>query len=72
DHDGTDVLLQRRRGGGWRTIDRDELNVRSRYRFVVDANWRGRRTFRVLWRAQDEEHATNNSRNIVIRATRRR
>ncbi|HEX2296089.1 MAG TPA: hypothetical protein VHN37_12375 [Actinomycetota bacterium] len=70
DHDGTTVLLQRRRGSRWVTIDRDELNVRSRYRFVVDANWRGRRVFRTLWRSQDEEHETNNSKRVVIRARR--
>lgn len=69
-HGGTTVLLQRRRGGRWVTIDRDDLNGRSRYRFVVDASWRGRRTFRALWRAQDDEHATNNSSNVVIRTTR--
>ncbi len=69
DHDGTDVLLQRKRDSGWQTIDRDELNDRSRFRFVVSAGWRGRRTFRVLWRAQDDEHAANKSRNVVITAT---
>jgi hypothetical protein len=70
DHDGTTVLLQRRKGGSWVTIARDDLNARSRYRFVVKANWRGRRAFRALWRAQDDEHETNNSRRVVIRATR--
>ncbi|HYO61008.1 MAG TPA: hypothetical protein VEU29_03830 [Actinomycetota bacterium] len=70
DHDGTTVVLQRRKGRSWKTVRSDELNVRSRYRFVVKAGWQGRRTFRVLWRSQDEEHATNASRNIVIRATR--
>lgn len=70
DHDGTDVLLQRRKGGRWVTIASDELDSRSRYRFVVEAKWRGRRTFRTLWRAQDEEHETNNSRRVVVRTTR--
>jgi uncharacterized repeat protein (TIGR01451 family) len=71
DHDGTTVLLQQRKGGRFRTIDRTDLNSRSRYRFVVDAGWTGRRVFRTLWRAQDDEHAANNSRNVVIRTTRR-
>jgi uncharacterized repeat protein (TIGR01451 family) len=70
DHDGTTVLLQRRRGGRWVTIGRDELNGRSRYRIVLEANWRGRRTFRAVWRAQDDDHEANNSRRVVIRTTR--
>ncbi|MDQ4125603.1 MAG: DUF11 domain-containing protein [Actinomycetota bacterium] len=70
DHDGTEVLLQRRKGRRWVTIARADLNVRSRYRFVVDAGWKGRRTFRTVWEAQDQEHESNNSKNIVIRTTR--
>jgi uncharacterized repeat protein (TIGR01451 family) len=70
DHDGTTVLLQRRKGSRFVTIASAELNARSRFRFVVTGNWRGRRVFRVLWRAQDDEHETNNSRNVVIRTTR--
>lgn len=72
DHDGTTVLLQRRKGSGrWVTIDRADLNGRSRYRFVMDAGWRGRRTFRAVWKAQDDDHEGNKSQNIVIRTTRR-
>lgn len=70
DHDGTTVMLQRRKGSRWVTIARKDLNVRSRFRFTVDANWRGRRVFRALWRAQDQEHETNNSRRVVIRTRR--
>lgn len=70
DHDGTDVLLQRKKGRKWVTIARDELNVRSRYRFVLKAGWKGRRTFRAVWRPQDDNHAGNTSKNIVIRTTR--
>jgi hypothetical protein len=70
DHDGTEVVLQRRRGGRWVKVREAELNVRSRYRFVLRANWRGRRTFRVQWRSQDAEHEANQTRNIVIRTTR--
>ena len=70
DHDGTNVVLQRRKGGRFVNVAQVALDGRSRYRFGLRANWRGRRTFRVLWRSQDDEHATNNSRNIVIRTTR--
>lgn len=71
DHDGTTVVLQRRKGGRWVKADQARLNGRSLYRFPLRANWRGSRTFRVLWRSQDDEHATNNSRRVVIRTTRR-
>jgi hypothetical protein len=70
DHDGTSVVLQRKKGRRWVAVDRTDLDGRSRYRFVVDAGWRGRRTFRTLWKAQDDEHAANRSRGIVIRTTR--
>ncbi|MDQ4025456.1 MAG: hypothetical protein M3217_08200 [Actinomycetota bacterium] len=70
DHDGTTVVLQRRKGGRFVAVARDELNVRSRYRFVVTANWKGRRVFRVVWKKQDDNHEANTSRNIVIRSTR--
>lgn len=69
-HAGTEVVLQRSRDGGWRPVASDDLNARSRYRFVIEAGWRGRRTFRVLWRAQDGDHAANSSRNVVIRTMR--
>ena len=70
DHDGTEVVLQRRRGGRWVKVAEDELDTRSRYRFVLRANWRGRRTFRVVWPSQDANHEANQTRNIVIRTTR--
>ena len=69
DHDGTTVMLQRKKGGRFVTIGRAELNG-TRYRFVVTAKWRGKRVFRTLWRSQDDEHATNNSNRIRVRATR--
>ncbi|MDQ3915074.1 MAG: hypothetical protein M3323_07050 [Actinomycetota bacterium] len=70
DHDGTTVVLQRRKGGRFVGVARDDLNVRSRYRFVVKANWRGKRVFRVVWKKQDDNHEANTSKNIVIRTTR--
>ncbi len=71
DHPRTDVVLQRRKGGRFVRVARDELDGRSRYRFVVEAKWKGRRTFRVLWKVQDEEHASNRSDNVVVRTRRR-
>ena len=70
DHDGTSVVLQRKKGRRFVNVDRADLNSRSRYRFVVKANWRGKRVFRVLWKKQDENHEANRSKNIVIRSTR--
>lgn len=70
DHAGTEVVLQRRRGGRWVKVRVDELDTGSRYRFVLKAGWQGRRTFRVQWKSQDSEHESNNSRNIVIRTQR--
>ncbi len=71
-HVGTNVALQRRRGAGeFVTVHRDQLNERSRYRFSVEVNWKGRRVFRTLWRAQDDDHLGNRSERIVIRGTRR-
>jgi hypothetical protein len=70
DHDGTEVVLQRRRGGRWVKVADAELNGRSRYRFVMRAGWKGRRVFRVVWPSQDSEHESNTSRNVVIRTRR--
>lgn len=70
DHDGTEVVLQRKRGGRWVKLREAELNGRSRYRFVLRANWRGRRVFRVVWLSQDAEHERNQTRRIVIRTKR--
>lgn len=70
-HAGTKVFLQRKKGNGFKTVARDNLNGRSRYRFVLKAKWNGRRVFRVMWRSQDEDHATNNSRNVAVRVRRR-
>jgi uncharacterized repeat protein (TIGR01451 family) len=70
DHDGTNVVLQRKKGDRFVSVARDELNSRSRCRFVVKAKWRGKRVFRVVWKKQDDNHEANRSRNIVIRTTR--
>jgi hypothetical protein len=70
DHGGTEVVLQRRKGGRFVNVAREDLNGRSRYRFVVRAGWGGRRVFRVVWQAQDDEHESNQSSNVVIRVRR--
>lgn len=70
DHDGTRVVLQRKRGNKYVDAASVTLNGRSRYRFVIKVRWTGRRTFRVVWRAQDDEHEENTSTNVVIRGTR--
>lgn len=70
DHDGTRVVLQRKKGTRFVKVDQARLNSRSRYRFVMKASWRGKRVFRVVWKQQDENHESNNSKNVIIRATR--
>jgi hypothetical protein len=68
-HDGTELLLQRKKGRRWVTVERDELNRRSIAQFVIDADFK-KRTFRTRWKSQDAEHETNNSRPITIKTTR--
>lgn len=65
-HDGTKLILQRKKGKRWVKVDAKNLNRRSRAQFVITANF-GSRTFRTLWRSQDAEHETNKSRGITIR-----
>ncbi|MGH2747192.1 MAG: S8 family serine peptidase [Actinomycetota bacterium] len=48
DHKGTKVILQRRKGKGWRQVDSDVLNKKSR--FALKARRCG--LHRVVWRAQ--------------------
>ncbi len=67
-HDGTTLLLQRKKGRRWVTVDRDRLNNRSIGNFTVRANF-GSRTFRTRWRSQDAEHESNTSRAVTIRTT---
>lgn len=71
DHDGTNVILKQKKRGRFRTIDRDDLNVRSRYRFRFKVKWIGKRVYRVIWKAQDEDHERNRTKSIVIRGRRR-
>lgn len=65
-HDRTTLLLQRKKGRRWVTVDRDKINRRSVGSFVVRANFR-QRTFRTKWKSQDAEHATNTSTKRTIR-----
>lgn len=65
-HRGTKAILQRKKGQRWVKVAVDQLNQRSRFRFVVDADWRRERVFRVLWRSQDDDHAAGRSRNMRI------
>lgn len=66
-HDGTTLILQRKKGRRWVTVDKDKLNSRSIASFTVVANF-DRRTFRTKWRSQDDEHETNTSPTVTIRS----
>ena len=66
-HDGTTLVLQRKKGRRWVTVDRDKLNNRSIASFTVVADF-DRRTFRTKWRSQDSEHETGVSPTVTIRS----
>ncbi len=66
EHDRTTLLLQRKKGRRWVTVDRDKLNKDSIGNFTVRANF-GSRTFRTKWKSQDAEHESNTSREVTIR-----
>jgi hypothetical protein len=61
-------VLQFKKGDGWKRVATDKLNRRSRYSFRVDVSW-GKRTFRVVWPSQDDDHAKGTSRRKTVRAT---
>ena len=65
-HDGTRLILQRKKGKSWVKVDVAKLNRRSRAQFVITANF-GSRTFRTFWKSQDAEHESNSSRGLTIR-----
>lgn len=65
-HRGTNVTLQRRKGGSWKRVDRDSLNRRSRYLFN-DIEMSGR--YRVMWPKQHADHSKGVSRAKRVRAT---
>ena len=65
-HDGTRLVLQRKKGNRWVKVAAEKLNRRSRAQFVVEATF-GSRTFRTFWKSQDAEHDGNKSRGITIR-----
>lgn len=65
-HDQTRLILQRKKGDRWVKQAATTMNNRSRGNFWVKARWKSR-TFRTLWRSQDEEHESNRSRAVTIR-----
>ncbi|MGH2806112.1 MAG: hypothetical protein ACRDKT_02430 [Actinomycetota bacterium] len=65
-HPGTRVTLQRRADGTWRNIRRATLDDTSQFRFTFKVSWNRRRVFRVIWKAQDEDHVAGRSARIRI------
>jgi hypothetical protein len=65
-HRGTKVTLQRKKGGRWVKVAKDELNRRSRYRFEIDADWAKDRRFRVRWMEADSDHETGISQAVKV------
>jgi hypothetical protein len=69
DHDGTKVILQRKKSGVFEKVESDKLNKQSKFEFVLTVNWNGKRIFRVKWKSQDENHEAGKSDNVPVRAT---
>lgn len=69
-HRDTRVVLKYRKGGRWVRFDRDSLNRKSRFAFRVEADWGGKRVFKIRWNAQDADHAANNSKWVRVRSHR--
>ena len=65
-HDGTRLILQRKKGRRWVTIDRTTLNKRSIGNFTVRASFNSR-TFRTKWKSQHADHETGTSKAVRIR-----
>lgn len=66
DHDGSQVVLQRKKGGRWVRVAGDTLDGKSSYRIVIKAGWKKDRVFRVRWTATDEDHESNNSQKVKV------
>ncbi len=65
-HDGTKMILQRKKNGRFVRFKVDTLNRRSFANYVFRARF-NRAVFRVKWRSQDDDHVGNTSRQITIR-----
>jgi hypothetical protein len=65
-HANTRVLLQEKRNGRWRTIQREQLSSRSSFSFYPHASWAGERLLRVRWPKGDRDHESWASRELRI------
>ena len=68
-HDGTRVILQRKKGTRWVKVDVDDANKRSIAKFRFPANWDGARVFRAKWPKQHQDHEAGRSRRAEIRTS---
>jgi hypothetical protein len=65
-HDGTRVVLQRKKNGSWVKVKRDTLDAQSRYSFAIVADWRRDRLFRVKWIQGDSDHEEGRSQKVKV------
>lgn len=65
-HKGTKVFLQRKKGGGFDTVDSKELDGDSQVRFTVVARWKGDESFRARWKGPDDDHEPGNSDEVKV------
>lgn len=66
-HPNSEVALQQKRGGRWRTIQRTDVSAQSKFSFFPYASWPGTRAFRIKWPKSDRDHETGLSRVVKIR-----
>lgn len=64
-HEGSRVVLQRKRGDRWVKVEIDELNRRSRYRIAIDPGVKTR-VYRVRWRSVDDDHESGRSKKVKV------
>jgi hypothetical protein len=65
-HDGTKVTLEYKKGRKWVKVKTATLNKRSVGKFRFDADWKGKRTFRISWPSQDDDHEAGQSKTVTV------
>jgi hypothetical protein len=66
-HDGSRLILQRKKGRRWVKVAVTRLNKRSIGNFLVEVNF-NQRTFRTKWPKQHKDHIGNTSRAVTIKS----
>ena len=70
EHEGTRVVLERRKGKRFVRVATGDLDEDSWAVFRVSADWRGTRKFRARWPGQDDDHEAGTSRVLEVQTER--